>query len=99
MVPLGVGFHAQPQREEGEMRNRWSLARVGVSCLTGALWCLSAAAGDHQDGTQVQDEQAADITGLWAFVPNQGDRVGPLVVAMGVRPFALSRSDIGSDHD
>ena len=81
------------------MRNRWSLARTGVAILVGISWCLTTAAGDHQDGSQVQDEAAADITGLWAFVPNQGDRIGPLVVAMGVRPYALSRSDIGSDHD
>jgi hypothetical protein len=75
-----------------------ALRMLTASFVLAACWG-TASAGDHQDGSQVRDEQSGDIGGLWAFMPDRGDQAAPLVVAMGIRPFAVNRSEIGSDYD
>jgi hypothetical protein len=81
------------------MQSRWNVVGVALAAMLGSGWVTSTQASDHQDGSVVRDEQAGDLTGLWAFVPDRGSRQGPLVVAMGIRSFAVSRSDIGTDYE
>lgn len=78
------------------MRSR--LGFVGSTLLLAlGLVSATAQAGDHHDGSAVLADPAADLTGLYAFVP--ATPTAPLVAILGFRPFALSRSEVGNHHD
>lgn len=80
------------------MRNPGNMLRAAVLVLGITAVISSAVAFDYRDGSAVRD-RGGDLASLYAFVPNVGGEVGPLTVALTIKPYALSVAEVGKDTE